>query len=214
MACSDQLQSESLNHAAWFTFEFTGEQWDKLVSVWGKMPDDARAEFEKCTRKYLWERRSDPTVAKKLRERQNRLRKKIISVLEDPEWKFTVYSLDGALDIIANLGRPPSFLFGTTLDSLLNLLADRLARQNWGLPDASGPGPKSSQASYRFIADVAAVLEKHTQQPATRSNNRGRDRFKTFIAQLCAVADPEIGRGTIDEALKEYINTTRNKAPW
>ena len=201
---------------AWLRFDFTDEQWSKLVNLSGGMPDDARAEFEKSISDYLWERRSDPTAAKNLRDESERVRKKVVGVLNDREWKFAAHSLDWALDINAFFGRPPSIPFGKTLDALLNLLANRLALRNSQMvAGASRPGPKSSQASYRFVASAVAIFEKYKHQPATRSNKRGKSlNFQDFIKNLCAIADPAITPSTIDGALKRIHQEASSKAPW
>jgi hypothetical protein len=190
---------------SWITFDFTDDQWSKLVRLSGDLPQTARPELKNCVSDYLRERAGIFKYEIKTREARDRLRKKILSILDDGEWKSATASLEG-LDIGSALGMWPPPPFGRMLDSLLKLLARRLdALNSWVNADSSRPGPKSSRPAYRFIANAAASVEKHTGKAATRSNKSNMSGFRTVITELCSIADPSITSGTIDEALKEYI---------
>jgi hypothetical protein len=204
---SDEAAVMNVELTAWLTFDFTDELWSGLVRVSGDLPQNVRAEFKDCVRQYLYRRARHFEHEIEYRDRRKRLHKKILAVLKDSEWKGAIASIEG-LDM-ALPGKPP---IGRLTDRSLTLIAKRLECRNLQVSqNSSRPGPKSSQPSYQFIADAAALLEKHTQ-PATRSDKKGKSNFRTFIQKLCAIADPAITSGTIDEALKKYITRRRQNA--
>jgi hypothetical protein len=196
---------------AFLTFDFTDEQWSKLVQPLGDLPEHARVEFKDCFSQYLYYRARHFEGERQDRKRRARLRKKILKVLEDSEWGAATASLEG-LDVGADFGKMPAPPFGRMLDQLLKWLARKLEPHNSQVdPAASIPGPKSSQPAYEFIANAAALLEKYGHS-ATRSEKKPKMYFRAFIEQLCEIADPSITSGTIDEALKRYITRRRPAA--
>jgi hypothetical protein len=191
-----------INPMAWFTFDLTDQQWSSLVRLSGALPEGARTEFKDCVSGYLLARRWHFEHEVGRRDGRDRLRGKILTLMEDSEWKRTITS--------SNMGFPGPI--ARLLDQSLNLLAIKLAYANARLgPDISRPGPKSSQPSYQLIANAAALLEKYTQMPATRSEKSYKSNFRDFIKELCAIADASITSGTIDEALKRYIKKRRQE---
>jgi hypothetical protein len=182
---------------SFLAFEFTDEQWTKLVKLSDALPHDARADFQDIARSYLFARARKLLHEVEHRDARERLRKKILSVLEDSEWPIATAWLVG--------GWGTSLNARSIIEPWLKLLAKKLELQNSRVaPDASRPGPKSSQVAYQFVAGAATLFEKHTGKPVTRSRKRGR--FADFITELSAIVDSNIGPGTIDEALKEYIH--------
>jgi hypothetical protein len=201
-----------IDPARGFMFDFTDEQWSELVCISGKLRESARTEFKDCISLYLLARRFHPEHEVEYRGRRERLHAKIREVLEDREWKGAIASLEG-LDMQVSV-KPP-LLIGQLLDELLNLLAVKLAYRNLHVsPNSSRPGPKSSQPAHKFVANAAALLENYTGKAATRSKKRDKLFFQVFIKKLCAIADPSITSGTIDEALKKHIMKCRQETPW
>jgi hypothetical protein len=201
-----------LDLTAFLTFDFTDEQWNQLVHWSGNLPQTAREEFKNCVRGYLFNK-ARPAARAEDRERNKRLREKILDLLNDSEWKPAIASLEG-LDMYYESGgrlRPPPPV-AQLLDKLLKLLAKKLEFRNLDVSQSKlDPGPKSSRASYQFIADAAALLEKFTHKRATRSEKKGNSNFRAFITELSKIADPAITSGTIDEALKKYITRSRGE---
>jgi hypothetical protein len=197
-----------LELTAW---DFTDEQWSQLVRWSGELPQTAREEFRYCVGGYLFNR-ARPAARAEDRKRNERLRKKILSLLNDSEWKPAIASLEG-LDMYYESGgrlRPPPPV-AQLLDKLLKLMAKKLELRNWQVSQPKlDPGP-NSRASYQFIADAAALLEKFAHKRATRSEKKGKSNFRAFITELCKIADPAITSGTIDEALKKYITRSRGE---
>jgi len=67
----------------------------------------------------------------------------------------------------------------------------------------------STKTPHQFVALIAMFLETYTDQLITRSD---KDLLlRDFIVDLCAIADPHIGRSTIDQALKAHVRRRRGK---
>ena len=69
-------------------------------------------------------------------------------------------------------------------------------------------GPQT-RAARKLIELAAFFFEKQTNESVDRSYKSGG--FGIFIIELCAIADPKITSGTIDEALKELVKKRRGE---
>jgi len=166
---------------SFLTFRFTDDEWNRVTKDTG-LPSQARTDFEDCVRGYLFECKHffaqgneiEPDIAHRSaaerHEARKRLSEKIRNVLEDSEWPT------GSMD-------PVETARMRFVTSSLERWAVELGRS--GGSDTSRPGPKSPEAAYRLIADLAKVFEKHTGKPATRSYNAGG--FGSFAEDLCKI---------------------------
>jgi hypothetical protein len=67
-------------------------------------------------------------------------------------------------------------------------------------------GPHTIDA-YSLVASLDEILEKFTGK---RINRSYKSTFKDYVTMIVKIADPEIGRGTIDAAMKARISSRGN----
>ena len=94
----------------------------------------------------------------------------------------------------------------------LRQVLDVLSYLDWLLSAASGRvegskrGPKA-QNVYWLVGNLDGIREQFTRQKITRSYKD--DLSKGYITYVCRIADPDIGDGTIDKAMKARIKRRR-----
>jgi hypothetical protein len=165
---------------------FTEEQWSRLVKLSG-LPPEARADFEGCVGFYCFARDREAAYRRVIgtSDDRKRWRRKALDLLQDLEETALAHPhMMAAEPWIADLKDFAEGLQGRTLST----------------------GPQT-HAARKLVELAAFFFEKHTNQPATRSyKSRG---FGTFVKELCAIADPKITAGTIDDALKKFVKKRR-----
>jgi hypothetical protein len=72
--------------------------------------------------------------------------------------------------------------------------------------EASKRGPKARNASW-LVGNLDGIREQFAGKKITRSYKD--DRSKEYITYVCRIADPNIGGGTIDRAMKARIKRRR-----
>jgi hypothetical protein len=166
----------------------TDEQWAQLVKLSGlPLPPEARADFEGCVGFYCFARDRQPAYRRAIgtSDDRKRWRRKILDLLKDLE--------ETALK---HPHAKPYWIAD------LKDFAEELTPGRRELP--TGP---QTQAAYKLVELAGFFYEKHTHEPVTRSYKKSR--FGAFIKELCAIADPHITSGTIDEALKKISRKRR-----
>lgn len=68
--------------------------------------------------------------------------------------------------------------------------------------ERSKRGPKAGNA-YKLVGNLDGIREQYTRKEITRSYKD--DASKKYITYVCRIADPDIGNGTIEKAMKDRI---------
>ena len=68
--------------------------------------------------------------------------------------------------------------------------------------ERSKRGPKAGNA-YKLVGNLDGIREQYTRKEITRSYKD--DASKKYITYVCRIADPNIGNGTIEKAMKDRI---------
>jgi len=74
--------------------------------------------------------------------------------------------------------------------------------------EAAKPGPKAGMV-YWLVGNLDGIREQFARKKITRSSKN--DASKKYIAYVCKIADPKIGVGTIDQAMKARIKWRRRR---
>jgi hypothetical protein len=95
------------------------------------------------------------------------------------------------------------------LAGLFDLSAHCAISQSDVGPAASGPHAADVRI---LVANLAAIREEFTGRPLTRSR-KGNDLSRHYIELVCAIADPDIGGGAIDKAMRRAIARRKTRPP-
>jgi hypothetical protein len=169
---------------------FSDEQWSRLVKV-SSLPPEARVDFQGCVGFYRF-----------ARDREAAYRRAIGTSHDRKRWRSK--ALDLLQDLEATALAHPHVVSAEPWIAGLKDFAEELMPGRRKL--STGP---QTQAARKLVELAAFFFEKHTNQPVDRSYKSGG--FGIFINELCAIADPKITSGTIDEALKKLVKKRRGE---
>jgi hypothetical protein len=190
-------------------FPLTDEQWKMTAKLSGiaEGADDARHDVETRIGIFHEKQASDldrvtPAEIRKQLEALAKLAHDLNSgfskLLDEP---------DAYTTLIGNLDehrRSSDVLDGRRLSEVL----DVLSYLDWLLSDAlrrvegGKRGPKAKDI-YWLVGNLDGIREQFTGKKITRSYKD--DASKKYITYVCRIADPDIGDGTIEKAMKDRI---------
>jgi hypothetical protein len=192
------------------------EQWVEIVTH-SNLPDKARESVEKVIAGYRHiqmriDSRKPPADLRDelelLRRDTEALLTRLATCLADPDAFFAL-----AFRQSSRTGSPPGagpVSQGVAWDRLssalhqLRRLADWLAAaRDQVRPGKPGTNARQSEPAYVLAEGLNGILEQWTGKTLTRSSKR-QDTTR-FVEAVCRVADPEIGSGTIAQAIKRQI---------
>jgi hypothetical protein len=181
-------------------FPLTDEQWRETAKLSGipEGKDDARQEIETRIGMFRESQASDldrvtaATIREELEalaERARDLSDRLERLVEVPNaYTALTMQLDGQRRRLSQ-----------ALDTLLGLPGWLLAAKY--AVEADKPGPKAGSV-YWLVGNLDGIRKQFTGKKITRSY---KDLSKEFITYVCRIADPDIGDGTIDKAMKARI---------
>jgi hypothetical protein len=190
----------------------TDEQWRETAKLSGipEGKDDARQEIETRIGMFRESQASDldratPAEIRKQLEAQAKLAHDLNSgfskLLDEP---------DAYTALIGNLDEHRRS--SDVLDARLSEVLDVLSYLDWLLSDAlrrvegGKRGPKATNV-YWLVGNLDGIRKQFTGKKITRSYKD--DGSRKYITYVCRIADPHIGGGTIDKAMKARIEKRR-----
>lgn len=198
----------------------TDEQWIEIVSH-SKLPDEARPSVEGVIAHYrrMQARIGTRKTPSDLREELEALRKNTESLLTrfgtfltDPDAFFALaFRQSSPTGWPQGAGPVSQAVAWDQLSSAghqLRRLADWLAvARDCVRPGKPGTNARQSEPAYVLAELLNETLERWTGKTLTRSSKKP-DTTK-FVEAVCKIADPDIGSGTIEEAIKRQIKYDR-----
>jgi hypothetical protein len=186
-------------------FPLTDEQWREIAKLWGipEGEDDARQYIETTIGMFRESQASDldrvtaATIREELEasaERAQDLYGRLSKLVEAPN-AYT--ALTGGLDGRRRLSQVLDVLLH--LPKWLLVAADRRV-------EADKRGPKAANV-YWLVGNLDGIREQFTGEKITRSYKDHAS--KKYITYVCKIADPDIGDGTIERAMKDRIRRRR-----
>ena len=189
-------------------FPLTDEQWKMTAKLSGiaEGADDARHDIETTIGIFRAMQASDldrvtPAEIRKQLEALAKLAHDLNSgfskLLDEPDAYTALIDLD-------EHRRSSDVLDARRLSEVL----DVLSYLDWLLPDAlrgvegGKRGPKAKNI-YWLVGNLDGIREQFTGKKITRSYKD--DLSKEYISYVCRIADPDIGDGTIEKAMKDRI---------
>jgi hypothetical protein len=194
-------------------FPLTDEQWKKVANLSGisEGADYARHHIETTIGMFRESQASDldrvtPAEIRKQLEARAKLAHDLysgFSKLIDEPGAYT--ALTGKPD---ERRRSSEVLDAPRLRQVLDVLSylDWLLSAALGRVEGGKRGPKA-QNIYWLVGNLDGIREQFTRQKITRSYKD--DLSKGYITYVCRIADPDIGDGTIDKAMKARIKRRR-----
>jgi hypothetical protein len=199
-------------------FALTDEQWRKTAKLSGipetaklsEIPegaDKARHYIETTIGIFRESQASDldrvtPAEIRKQLEAQAKLAHDLYSgfskLVDEPD---AYAALTGKLD---ERRRSSDVLDARRLSEILGVLSylDWLLSDALGRVETDKRGPKAKNI-YRLVGNLDGIREHHTGKKITRSYKD--DASKQYITYVSKIADPDIGDGTIEKAMKDRI---------
>ena len=192
-------------------FPLTDEQWRKTAELSGipEGADEARRHIETTIGMFRESQASDldrvtPAEIRKQLKAQANLAHDLYSgfskLVDEPD-AYT--ALTGKLD---ERRRSSDILDARRLSEAL----DVLSYLDWLLSAARVEGGKRGPKAkdiYWLVGNLDGIREHHTGKKITRSYKD--DASKKYITYVCRIADPDIGDGTIEKAMKARIKRRR-----
>jgi hypothetical protein len=206
--------------AAIMRFELPDDEW-KRIAQYSNLPAQARPlveeaialfrTFDAANRYTASEIR---TELKELHELAADLHARLSTLVADPDARaaLTVES-KSPRDPSRNRIRQPRIKAHLRLESSLgvvNALAEWLSLASHRVsPMRPGANRKASNVRW-LVARLDAIMKESTERSISRSGKR-TNLTRDYIASVCHIADPSIGRGTIDAAMQTRIRQTRHR---
>jgi hypothetical protein len=193
------------------------EDWDKITR-YSKLPPEAREEILGAVAIYRIGKRVLRTGAAKTRtildrvaSFAKRLEKQLTELIELP-----------AARVYLTLGMVPKEEYQMAMSE--GRARARLAKQSAELRNlvqwmeaacasikGSRRGAHDASALVKLLVlELDRILSRHTGRHIIRTTKRG-DTSREFITTVCKIADPDIGNGAIDEAMKTVIKARSRK---
>ena len=182
-------------------FRLTDEQWSEVARLSGipEGADDARHHIETTIGIFRESQATDlgQVTSAEIRKELEALAARAqdlydrLSKLVEVQDAYT--ALTGGLDGQRRLSQ--------VLDVLLTLPKWLLVAKYRGV-EAKKRGPKA-QNVYWLVGNLDGIREHFTEKKITRSYKD--DASKKYITYVCRIADPDIGDGTIEKAMKDRI---------
>jgi hypothetical protein len=193
--------------------QLTDRQWAQIAQYSG-LPDEARREIEKVVNHYRISqaRRDAQTTPAELRTELGRLRKVSDALQAGLAEGFRSPDFYTAM---VYPRRPPSGWTpgtGPVVDevalqrvystwSALQRLSDWLVLAQARVPNRKKGATRQSEPAYIAAEFLDGLLEKYTGRNLTRSKKR--DETSEYVRAVLRIADPNLGHGTIAEAIKK-----------
>ena len=190
-------------------FPLTDEQWRKTAELSGipEGADEARHHIETTIGMFRESQASDldrvtPAEIRKQLEALAKLAHDLYSgftnLVDEPE-AYT--ALTGKLD---EDRRSSDILDARRQSEVLDVLwcLDWLLSAALGRVEGRKRGPKAKNI-YWLVGGLDGIRERHTAKKITRSYKD--DASKKYITYVCRIADPDIGDGTVEKAMKDRI---------
>jgi hypothetical protein len=182
-------------------FRLTDEQWRKIAELSGipEAAEEARDYIETTIGIFRESEASELNLVtageiRDLAERAQNLYDRLTKLIEVPSAYTALISefegqrrLSQVLDVLVGL---PKWLL---------VAAERRV-------EADKPGPKAENV-YWLVGNLDGIREQFTGEKITRSGKY--DSSRKYITYVCKIADPEIGNGTIDRAMKSRIKQSK-----
>jgi hypothetical protein len=188
-------------------FPLTDEQWSEVAKL-SKIPEgehDARHHIETTIGIFRQFQASDldrvtPAELRKQLKAQAKLAHDLYSgfskLLDEPA---AYIALTGEL---AERRRSSDVLDARRLSEVLDVLSYLDGLLSAARIEGSKRGPKAKNI-YWLVGNLDGIREHFTREKITRSYKN--DASKKYITYVCRIADPDIGDGTIEQAMKDRI---------
>jgi hypothetical protein len=73
-------------------------------------------------------------------------------------------------------------------------------------------GPRAARDVYTLVSNLDGI-RREVAGKAIRRSNKNNDASKAYITYVCRIADPNIGPGTIDKAMRHVIKRRKRRGP-
>lgn len=204
----------------------TQEQWDKIAGLLPITDEEQRRRcLELCSHAIRWywfkreldETIESPKISRAELAKVTRQAQKLRATLEAlPFAAWQALGLEA--DRNEHRERPFDELLrgrGKTLGLFDSLDRRRETLGRWAAEaeaakaklEKSKPGAQENEALRWLVQEIAEIWRKHVGTRFARSENRGG--AYEFVRALVALADPEVGRGTLDLAMRDAIGKIR-----
>jgi hypothetical protein len=181
------------------SFRLTEEQWKKTAKLSGipEGADDARHDIETRIGIFHETQASDLDRVKPakiceeleaLAEHASDIYSRLSKLVEEPG-AYTALTSEGGQQLLQAL-------------DVLRGLPKRLLVARYREVAAAKRGPKAENV-YWLVSNLDGIREQFTRKKITRSYKD--DLSKKYITYVCRIADPDIGYGTIDKAMRARI---------
>jgi hypothetical protein len=183
-------------------------QWTEIVECSG-LPPDARPQIEKLIRTYrdLKALHAPYHSSEKIRDQLNKANKCALALRTELHKLYKNNRALSALAAATDQNNALAGLFKPTARLRLEKASLNINDLMWWFRSAhkqvgrSKPGPHTRDA-YSLVASLDQIIEKFKGNRISRSY---KSTSKNYVTKIVKIADPKIGRGTIDAAMRACI---------
>jgi len=183
----------------------TDDDWHAICAII-PLPKEARLEIDAKIGLYrLWEtaKGKPSTQVRKTLQRASRTASELTASIKDlgkPEWR--------QLDLLK-----PKHVERSAIEFLSTVQDQIIILNEWCLASAMQIKRKRKTSTFPlrdFVQTLDDELLKHTGRNIKRSKKRTTDQSERFVHMMCNVANPHLGPGSVDEAMKSIIKSRRS----
>jgi hypothetical protein len=198
-------------------WQLSGRQWDKIETASG-LPSEARNSIESAIRAYLTLQETGSAITPaKIKGKLRRLRNQATELLksfEDALGHNDVYL--ALVPVRSNEWHPRSreqrkhlaeHYRTEKVKAELNALVEWLEQRERALSRRKpGPSAENAENVFLFVESIDGTLDYYTNKRLTRSK-----RHRKMMEEIFSIVDREVGKGTIDTAMRQVCAATGSR---